>query len=356
MRQQRHQPGMVHLSRHITQLENEVHQAMAVMDADTGKLLNYRQLMRNTKYREAWSLSSANEFERLANGIGGRIKNSTNTIEFIFQHKVPTERMKDVTYGQFVCTVQPEKAEPNQTQFTVGGDRINYPGTVTTPTAEMLVAKMLFNSVISTKDARFMTMDISNFYLMTQLHRPKFIQIKLSDIPDEVIKEYKLREKATKNGSIYLRAKQGMYGLPQAGLLANKLLKKRLNKHSYRQSKLVLGLWKHDTWPIQFTLVVDNFGVKYVGEEHTQHLKKHIRGTLQTHLRLDRNTIHWDHIVLGLQNRTSAFINAKLREESLETIPTHCRQTTAFTLSEHTNSIWRQETIGDTGIDCTRAR
>ncbi len=83
--------------------------------------------------------------------------------------------MKDVTYGQFVFTVQQEKAEPNQMQFTVGGDRINYPGAVATPTAKMLVAKMLFNSVISTKDARFMTMDISNFYLMTPLHHPKFL-------------------------------------------------------------------------------------------------------------------------------------------------------------------------------------
>ena len=97
-------------------------------------------------------------------------------------------------YKQFVCTVQPKKAEPNQTQFTVGGDRINYPGKVATPTAEMLVAKMLFNSVISTKSARFMTMDISNFYLMAPLYQPEFIQMKLSDIPDEVIKEYKLRE------------------------------------------------------------------------------------------------------------------------------------------------------------------
>jgi hypothetical protein len=168
---------------------------MAVMDADTGKLLNYRQLMRSTKYREAWSLSSANEFGRLANGIGGRIKNPTNTFDLIFQHEVPTERMKDVTYGQFVCTVRPEKAEPNQIRFTVGGDRINYPGAVATPTAEMLVAKMLFNSVISTKDTRFMTMDISNFYPMTPLHRPEFIRVKLSNIPDEVIKEYKIRER-----------------------------------------------------------------------------------------------------------------------------------------------------------------
>jgi hypothetical protein len=132
MRQQWHQCGLVRLSRRITRLENEVQQAMAVMNADTGKLLNYRR----TKYREAWSLSSANEFGRLANGIDGRIKNPTNTIKFIFQHNVPTERMKEITYGQFVCTVRPEKAEPTRTWFIVGGDRINYPGAVATPTAE----------------------------------------------------------------------------------------------------------------------------------------------------------------------------------------------------------------------------
>jgi hypothetical protein len=162
-------------------------------------------------------------------------------------------------------------------QFTVGGNRINYPSKVATPTAETLVAKMLFNSVISTKGAWFMTMNIFNFYLMTPLHRAKFIQIKLSDIPNEVIREYKLREKATKNRSIYIRAKCSMYGIPQAGLLANKLLKKHLNKHGYWQSKLVPGLWKHDTRSIQFTLVVNNFGVKYIGKEHAQHLKNALK-------------------------------------------------------------------------------
>jgi hypothetical protein len=206
---------------------------MAVMDKDTGKLLNYRQLMNSPKCKKVWSLSAANRFGQLANGIGGRIKNPTNTIKFISQHKVLADCRKDVTYGQFVCLVRPEKAEPNQMWFTVGGDRINYPGEVATLTAEMLVAKMLFNSVISTKGARFMTMDISNFYLMTPLHCPKFIRIKLTDIPDKVITVYKLREIATKNESIYIRAKHGMYGLPQAGLLANELLEKRLNKHGY---------------------------------------------------------------------------------------------------------------------------
>ncbi len=255
------------------------------MDKDTGKLLNYRQLMNSPKYKKAWSLSAAKEFGRLANGIRGRIKNPINTIKFITEHKILADCRKDVTYGQFVCSVRPEKAEPNQMRFTVGGNRINYPGKVATPTAVMLVAKMLFNSVISTKGAQFMTMDISNFYLMTPLHPAKFIQIKISDIPDEVIREYKLREKATKNGSIYIRAKRGMYGLPQAGLLANKLLKKCLNKHGYRQRKLVPGLWKHDTRSIQFTLVVDDFGIKYAGKEHAQHLKN----TLEEHYKLTCN-------------------------------------------------------------------
>jgi hypothetical protein len=113
MKQQRHQRGIVQLTRCITKLENKVHQAMAVMDKDTGKLLNYRQLMNSPKYKTAWSLSAANKFGRLANGIGGRIKNPTNTIEFIFQHKVPGDCMKDITYGQFVCMVRLKKAEPN---------------------------------------------------------------------------------------------------------------------------------------------------------------------------------------------------------------------------------------------------
>jgi hypothetical protein len=114
MIQQWPQYRLVHLTRRITSLENKVDQAMAVMDKDTSKLLSYRQLMNSPKYKNAWSLSAANEFEQLANGIGGCIKNPTNTIEFIFQHKVPGDCIKDVTYGQFVCTVRPKKAQPNQ--------------------------------------------------------------------------------------------------------------------------------------------------------------------------------------------------------------------------------------------------
>ena len=63
-------------------VENEVHQALAVLDAEMGKILNYRQLMRQPNYKNDWQLSSANEFGRLANGVGRRFK-GTNTIKFI---------------------------------------------------------------------------------------------------------------------------------------------------------------------------------------------------------------------------------------------------------------------------------
>ncbi len=80
-------------------------------------------------------------------------------------------------------------------------------------------------------------------YLRTPLHRPEFIRMKLSNIPDKIIDEYKLQDKTIPSGSIYIVANCGMYGLPQSGLIANKLLEKRLNEHGYQQSKLVPGLW-----------------------------------------------------------------------------------------------------------------
>lgn len=70
-----------------------------------------------------------------------------------------------------------------------------------------------------------------------------------------------------------------MYGLPQAGLLSNKLLQKTPRKYEYYQSKLVPGLWKHETHSIQFTLVAENFGVKYTHNEDANYLIAAIRAS-----------------------------------------------------------------------------
>ena len=68
-----------------------------------------------------------------------------------------------------------------------------------------------------------------------------------------------------------------MYGLPQAGILANKLLKKRLARHGYSEQPHAPGLWKHVTHLIWLNLCVGDFGIKYIGREHLQHLYDALR-------------------------------------------------------------------------------
>ena len=170
------------------------------MDEDTGRLINFRQLMRDPKYKKNWSNASVNEFVRLANGFDSRIKNLTNTIKFIRKKDVLIAIRKDVAYGSFVCSVRNDKYENNRTSFVVGGDQIKYPSEISIPTSDMLVAKLLFNSVLSTRHGKFMTMDILKIYLLNPLKRPEYICISIKDIPHNITNEYKLREIADKNG------------------------------------------------------------------------------------------------------------------------------------------------------------
>jgi hypothetical protein len=74
---------------------------------------------------------------------------------------------------------------------------------------------------------------------------------------------------------------QAVWDLSKAGILANKLLRCRLLPHGYYKCNNTSGLWKHKTCPIAFTLVVDNFGVKYVGKKHTDHLIQCITETYE---------------------------------------------------------------------------
>ena len=150
-----------------------------VFDEETGKFLKYQKLITHPKYHETWLHSSANEFGRLAQGVGGRIK-GTNTIFFINKTQVPPDRYKDVTYAKFVCELKPNKAEVHRTRLTVGGDKVNYPGDVGTPTADLTLVKMHLNSVVSTRGARYMTLDVKNFYLNTPMARFEYVRINLS--------------------------------------------------------------------------------------------------------------------------------------------------------------------------------
>ena len=96
-------------------------------------------------------------------------------------------------------------------------------------------------------------------------------------MPDEIIKEYKLRNKVHTDGAVYIEIQKGMYGLPQPSMLANKLLKRRLVQHVYYEVQHTPGYWRHMWRPIDFTLVVDDFGVGYEKNEHALHLLQTLR-------------------------------------------------------------------------------
>ena len=126
-----------------------------------------------------------------------------------------------------------------------------------TPTADLLTVKLLLNSVISTPGAKFMTLDLKDFYLSTPMERPEFLRMKIDHF-SQVIDHYCLKDKVDDKGCLLVRVEKGMYGLPQAGIIAQQLLEKRLEAEGYHQSATTPGYWKHEWRPISFSLVVDD--------------------------------------------------------------------------------------------------
>ncbi len=90
-------------------------------------------------------------------------------------------------------------------------------------------------------------------------------------IPQDFIDAYNLEQKFYKY-HLYCKILRGMYGLPDAGKLSNTQLKKLLATHGYHECQSSPVLFKHESRPTYFTLFVDDFGVKYVGEHNLQHI------------------------------------------------------------------------------------
>ncbi len=170
---------------------------------------------------------------------------TTKIIAFMSKQEIPQARCKDITYRQIICVYCSEKKEPDRTCITMGGNLINYPEDCGTPTADLLAVKLMFNSIISTPNAKFMTIDIKNFNLMTPMDCFEF-RMKLNLLPQDIVNEYGLHDKVDAEGNVFCEVHQGMYGLPQARIIAQDLLTKQLHKAGYHQSKVTPGYWRHD--------------------------------------------------------------------------------------------------------------
>ena len=102
-------------------------------------------------------------------------------------------------------------------------------------------------------------------YLNTNLKYYENLHVHTSQIPEEFIQECNLQQHVTPDGWVFFEIRKGVYSLSQAGVLTHAKLTSVLAPHGYAPAKNTLGLWTHSTRLIVFALVVDDFGVKYVG-------------------------------------------------------------------------------------------
>jgi len=141
----------------------------AVLNADTGKLEEYRQLLKGID-KLLWEKGGSKEIAQLAQGRKDGSVKGTNTLHFIPHDMLP--KGKKPTYLRICANHHPQKEDPYRVCMTVGGNLIEYKGETCTPTADLTTAKLLFNSVFSTAAATFFCLDLSNFYLITQFGDP----------------------------------------------------------------------------------------------------------------------------------------------------------------------------------------
>ena len=243
-------------------------QANAALNLNSdGSPLTYRSAL-NGPNRAHWMLEEGKEISKLID---------TDTMHATHRSAQPDDRRKDTTYYNPQVKEKPgvpsasnEDTTKRRVRGTIGGDRINYPGDVSARTADMEVVKVLVNSVVST-NAQWMTLDIEDYYLGTPLPRHEWLRIHIKFIPDDIRAKYGL-DPYIDGDHILFCVTKGMYGLPQAGILAQARLCRHLASFDYVQDPNVPCLFLHSSNGISFTLVVDDFGVKYYTRDAADHL------------------------------------------------------------------------------------
>ena len=146
-----------------------------VMNEETDEIQNYQKLLKQDSTHEIWAIAMCKELGTLSQGYKGLIE-GTNTF-FFMSHEdirdIPTD--KTVTYARVVVDYRPQKADPNSVRLTIGVNLLNVPGEHSTTTSDLTTSKILWNSVLSTKYARFACIDIKNMYLQTPMMDYKYM-------------------------------------------------------------------------------------------------------------------------------------------------------------------------------------
>jgi len=222
----------------------------------------YRAALRTPQAAE-WLQAHVEEINRLVE--------QNKCMKFIPAHEKPRDRIASYYNPQLKLKIKDGKLV-YRVRSTIGGDKIHYAGETAAQTAALPTVKLLLNSAIS-DDYDWATADISDYYTTpgNVLESPEYMWVALKDLPAEIIDRYKLRAISVK-GRALVCVTGAIYGLPQAGKISQDRLVKHLNEHGYSQCRNTPALFKHKTRPVTFSLVVDDFGIKYKGNDHLEHL------------------------------------------------------------------------------------
>ncbi len=195
---------------------------------------------------------------------------------------------------------------------------INYDGNASVCTADLDTAKLHWNSVISTENARYMCVDISIFYHTTALEYFEYMKITLALFPVWTIEQYNLHKLAL-DGWEYIKMRRAVWGLPQVGILANKQLHHKLAPFGYYESINTPGLWRHESRLHTFPFIVNNFSIKFVNKEDVDHLISSIKKTYTLTEDWTGNlycgiTLEWDCVSRTVDMLMPGYIKMKLQE------------------------------------------
>ncbi len=249
--------------------------ANAILNDKTGDLLEYH-------HHQTPKIQS--HMEQFIWNWDTMTRQNNRIIFFVNKTEIPKDCQGNIIYRRICCNYYEQKKDAYRTWITMSGNLINYLGDCGTPTADLLTMKLLLNSVISTPNTKFMCKDIKYFYLCTPMAQYEYFRMKLELFPKDIL-EYNLLNKVNANGNVYCKVRWGMYGLPQAGIIAQNLLEKFLLTSGYKQSQITPRYRMHTWRPINFVLVVNNFGIKYISKEHVHHLIN----TLKQDYKIDEN-------------------------------------------------------------------
>jgi hypothetical protein len=182
----------------------------------TGKTISsYKILMHDPATAKTLQTAFGKDFGGMAQGDTRTGQKVTNAM-FIMTHdkiKHVLRGGKSFTYGNPVIGYRSQKNKPHHIQITAGGNLITYKSSPSVHTASFDTSKLYWNSIISTKRAKYMCLDIKNFYLMAKLEYFEYMQMPLDLFPIWIQNQYNLKNLAYK-GYVYLDMRRAVWGLP----------------------------------------------------------------------------------------------------------------------------------------------